>query len=208
MNTPVVIGIAGGSGSGKTTFAERVVKHFEGPISVLCHDYYYKPFAEMDLEERKRQNYDHPSSFDTDLMVEDLRRLKERKVIYRPVYSYEEFTRLKETIPVEPTDVIVVDGILIFENKELRDLMDIKIFVDTDDDIRFIRRLLRDVVSRGRTVDSVVNQYLRTVKPMHDTFVSPSKKYADIIIPQGGQNQVALDMVISRIDKIMAEKNL
>ena len=208
MNTPVVIGIAGGSGSGKTTFAERVVKHFEGPISVLCHDYYYKPFAEMSLEDRKKQNYDHPSSFDTDLMVEDLKQLKERKVIHRPVYSYEEFTRMKETVPVEPTDVIVVDGILIFENKELRDLMDIKIFVDTDDDIRFIRRLLRDVVSRGRTVDSVVNQYLRTVKPMHDTFVSPSKKYADIIIPQGGQNQVALDMVISRIDKIMAEKNL
>lgn len=208
MNTPVVIGIAGGSGSGKTTFAERVVKHFEGPISVLCHDYYYKPFAEMSLEDRKKQNYDHPSSFDTDLMVEDLKQLKERKVIHRPVYSYEEFTRMKETVPVEPTDVIVVDGILIFENKELRDLMDIKIFVDTDDDIRFIRRLLRDVVSRGRTVDSVVNQYLRTVKPMHDTFVSPSKKYADIIIPQGGQNQVALDMVISRIDKIIEEKSI
>ena len=208
MKTPVVIGIAGGSGSGKTTFAERVVKHFEGPISVLCHDYYYKPFADMDLEERKKQNYDHPSSFDTELMVEDLKRLKEMKVIHRPVYSYEEFTRMKETVPVEPTDVIVVDGILIFENKELRDLMDIKIFVDTDDDIRFIRRLLRDVVSRGRTVDSVVNQYLRTVKPMHDTFVSPSKKYADIIIPQGGQNQVALDMVISRIDKIIEEKSI
>ena len=206
MKTPVVIGIAGGSGSGKTTFASRIIEHFDIPITMLCHDYYYKPFADMDLEERKKQNYDHPSSFDTDLMVRDLAELKKGNVIYRPVYSYEEFTRLSETEEVVPTDVIVVEGILIFENKELRDLMDIKIFVDTDDDIRFIRRLLRDVVSRGRTLDSVVNQYLRTVKPMHDTFVSPSKKYADVIVPEGGQNQVALDMVISRVDNILARQ--
>lgn len=206
MKTPVIIGIAGGSGSGKTTFAKKIVEHFNQPISVLCHDYYYTPFADMDLEERKQQNYDHPSSFDTYLMVEDLKNLKSGKSINRPVYSYELFTRLPETIAVEPTPVIVVDGILIFENKELRDLMDIKIFVDTDDDIRFIRRLSRDIKQRGRTVDSVINQYLSTVKPMHDTFVFPSKKYADIIVPEGGENQVALDMVISRIENFLQSK--
>lgn len=203
MKTPVIIGIAGGSGSGKSTFARKIVEHFNEPISVLCHDYYYKPFSDMTLEERKQQNYDHPSSFDTDMLVEDLKNLKNGKIIQRPVYSYEEFTRMEQTIDVAPTKVIVVDGILLFENKQLRDMMDIKIFVDTDDDIRFIRRMLRDVKSRGRTVDSVVNQYMSTVKPMHDIFVSPSKKYADIIVPEGGLNKVALDMVISKIERVL-----
>ncbi len=203
MKTPVIIGIAGGSGSGKSTFARKIVEHFNEPISVLCHDFYYKPFSDMSLDERKHLNYDHPSSFDTSLLVKDLKDLKNGKTIKRPVYSYEEFTRMEQTIDVIPTKVIVIDGILIFENKKLRDMMDIKIFVDTDDDIRFIRRMMRDIKSRGRTVDSVVNQYLSTVKPMHDIFVSPSKKYADIIVPEGGLNKVALDMVISKIDLIL-----
>ena len=207
MKTPVIIGIAGGSGSGKSTFARKIVRHFKEPISVLCHDFYYKPFAEMSLEERKKQNYDHPSSFDTDMLVEDLKNLKKGKTIHRPVYSYDQFTRLDETVEVKPTKVIVVDGILLFENKELRDMMDIKIFVDTDDDIRFIRRLSRDIRSRGRTVDSVIKQYLKTVKPMHDIFVAPSKKYADLIVPEGGYNEVALDLVITRIEKILSHKS-
>ncbi|MEG1862578.1 MAG: uridine kinase [Oscillospiraceae bacterium] len=203
MKEPVIIGIAGGSGSGKTTFANRVVGHFKAPISVLCHDYYYKPFYGMSLEDRKKQNFDHPFSFDTGLLIEDLRNLKSGKAIERPVYSFTEFTRLKQTVTVDATSVIVVEGILIFENKELRDLMDIKIFVDTDDDIRFIRRMMRDIKDRGRTIDSVVKQYLTTVKPMHDTFVSPSKKYADIIVPEGGLNPVALDMLINKIENIL-----
>ena len=206
MKTPVIIGIAGGSGSGKTTFANRVVGHFRSPISVLSHDFYYTPFLGLTLEERKKQNFDHPSSFDTALMVQDLKDLKAGKTILRPVYSFTEFTRLKKTVKVPPTSVIVVEGILIFENKELRDLMDIKIFVDTDDDIRFIRRMLRDINERGRSVDSVVQQYLTTVKPMHDTFVSPSKKYADVIVPEGGLNPVALDMVISKIESVLKEQ--
>lgn len=206
MKVPVIIGIAGGSGSGKSTFAKKIIDHFNRPISVLCHDYYYTPFRDMELEERKKQNYDHPSSFDTYLLIDHLKMLKEGKTIYRPVYSYELFTRLPETVEVKPTKVIILDGILLFENKELRDLMDIKIFVDTDDDIRFIRRLLRDMKERGRTAESVVNQYLATVKPMHETFVAPSKKYADIIVPRGGENAVALDMVISKIEAILSTK--
>ena len=206
MNTPVIIGIAGGSASGKSTFAKKIVNYFNEPISVLCHDYYYKPFKEMSFEERTKQNYDHPSSFDTGLLIKHLKALKAGKAVYRPTYSYEKFTRLKDTVRVEPTKVIVVDGILIFENEELRNLMDIKIFVDADDDIRFIRRMMRDVVKRGRTVDSVVKQYLTTVKPMHDSFVSPSKKYANIIVPEGGENKVALDMVTSKIEMILQDK--
>ena len=206
MKVPVIIGISGGSGSGKSTFARKIIEHFDRPISVLCHDYYYTPFRDMTLEERKKQNYDHPSAFDTFLLIEHLKQLKEGKSIQRPVYSYELFTRLSETVTIEPTKVIVLDGILLFENKELRDLMDIKIYVDTDDDIRFIRRMLRDMKERGRTAESVVNQYLSTVKPMHETFVLPSKKYADIIVPRGGNNTVALDMVISKIESILSHK--
>lgn len=205
MKSPVIIGIAGGSGSGKSTFAKKIVEYFDEPISILCHDYYYKPFSEMSFEERIKQNYDHPSAFDTQLLIDDIKKLKEGHTIYRPVYSYETFTRLDSTIPVEPTQAIIIDGILIFENEELRNLMDIKIFVDTDDDIRFIRRLSRDIENRGRTVESVINQYMSTVKPMHDSFVSPSKKYADVIVPEGGLNKVALSMVISRIEQIISE---
>jgi uridine kinase len=205
MSTPVIIGIAGGTASGKTTFAKEIAAHFKTPISIISHDFYYKPFSEMGLEERKKQNYDHPDSFDTDLLIKDLSALKKGKKVYRPVYSYLEFTRLDETVAVNPTNVIIVDGVLIFENEKLRNLMDIKIFVDVDDDIRFIRGLLRDVAQRGRTLNSVVNQYLTTVKPMHDAFVAPSKKYADIIVPNGGENAVAIEMVVSRIEEILSK---
>lgn len=195
----LVIGIAGGSGSGKTTFANRIVQNFDGEVATLNHDYYYKPFEYLPLEERKKQNFDHPDAFDTDLLIDDLMHLKYGYDIERPVYSYTEFTRLPQTVKVESRPVIVVDGILIFENKELRDLFDIKVYVDTDPDVRLIRRLLRDVKERGRDLTSVVNQYLATVKPMHEQFVEPSKRYADVIVPEGGYNIVARDMVIGRI---------
>lgn len=196
---PFVIGIAGGSASGKTTFAQNLVNALGEDAIRLCHDFYYKPFAALSLEERKLQNFDHPASFDTALMVEQLTALKTGHAVDRPVYSYTEFTRLPVTERVYPAKIIVVEGFLILENKPLRDLMDIKIFVDTDADVRFIRRLMRDLSERERSVQSVVDQYLSTVKPMHEDFVEPSKRYADIIVPQGGQNRVAFEMVLERI---------
>ncbi len=203
MRTPVIIGIAGGSSSGKTTFSAKVIESLPDNITVLSHDYYYSPFSNLSFEEKTKQNFDHPQSFDTDLLISHIKALKENKSIDAPVYSFTEFTRLDKTKKMHPTKVIIIEGILIFENKELRDLMDIKIFVDTDDDIRFIRRLQRDTVKRNRSVDSVVNQYLQTVKPMHDLFVAPSKKYADIIVPEGGHNSVALDMTVQKIISIL-----
>ncbi len=202
----LVIGIAGGSGSGKTTFANRIIQYFGGEVATLNHDYYYKPFAELPLEERKKQNFDHPNAFDTDLMVEHLTRLRRGEDIERPVYSYTEFTRLPETVRVAAAPVIVVDGILIFDSPQLRSLFDIKVFVDTDSDVRLIRRLTRDVKERGRTLESVMHQYLTTVKPMHEEFVEPSKRYADVIVPEGGFNAVALDMVIERIRAEIANR--
>jgi uridine kinase len=199
MKDVMIIGIAGGSGSGKTTLAERIREVFNEQITILCHDYYYKSNDGISLEERKKLNYDHPDSFDTDLLTCQLKELKEGNTIYHPVYSFVEHTRLNETVEVKPTKVIIVEGILIFENKELADLMDIKVFVDTDGDVRIIRRLLRDVKERGRDLDSVINQYLNTVKPMHEEFVDPSKRRADIIIPEGGSNNVALSMLLERI---------
>ena len=204
--TSLVIGIAGGSGSGKTTFANKIIAHFGGAVATLNHDYYYKAFSDLPLEERKRQNFDHPDAFDTDLLIKDLLKLKHGEDVERPVYSYTEFTRLQETVLVKSKPVIVVDGILIFENRELRDLFDIKVYIDTDSDVRLIRRLLRDVKERGRDLSSVVNQYLGTVKPMHERFVEPSKRYADVIVPQGGHNTVALEMVINRISAELAKK--
>lgn len=199
MQDVMIIGIAGGSGSGKTTLAQNIREAFNDKVTILCHDYYYKSNEGIPLEERKKLNYDHPNSFDTDLLIHQLRSLKEGNKIYHPVYSFVEHTRLYETIEVKPTKVIIVEGILIFENKELCDLMDIKVFVDTDGDVRIIRRLLRDVKERGRDLDSVINQYLSTVKPMHEEFVDPSKRRADIIIPEGGSNMVALSMLLDRI---------
>lgn len=204
MQKTMVIGIAGGTGSGKSTLADRLKEAFEGEMVSLSHDYYYKSNDHLTYEERTKLNYDHPDAFDTELLIEHLKQLKEGKAIEHPVYSFVEHTRMKETVKVEPARVILVDGILIFENKELCELMDIKVFVDTDADVRIIRRLLRDVQDRGRSLDSVISQYLNTVKPMHEEFVEPSKKRADIIIPEGGFNSVALDMLLERVRSFIA----
>ena len=170
---------------------------------MLSHDYYYKSNSHLSFDERKKLNYDHPDAFDTDLLIEHLNKLKKGEVIYRPNYSFVTYLREEQTVEVVPKKVILLDGFLIFENKELRDMMDIKIFVDTDADIRFIRRLVRDVSDRGRTLESVIEQYTTTVKPMHEQFVEPSKKYADIIVPEGGYNHVALNMIIEKIRSII-----
>lgn len=188
---------------GKSTLADNIKKEFSNKITMLSHDYYYKDHPELPLEERAKLNYDHPDSMETTLLIEHLKELKKGNSIQRPEYSFVEHKREKTTVEVKPNKVIIVDGILIFENKELRDMMDIKIFVDTDADIRFIRRLLRDVKDRGRSLDSVITQYCTTVKPMHEEFVEPSKKYADIIVPEGGYNLVALNMINERIRSLI-----
>lgn len=199
MTQIIVIGIAGGSGSGKTTLMKNLMKKFGDDITVLSHDNYYRAHNELPFEQRSKLNYDHPDAFETDMMIDHLRQLKEGKAIECPTYDYTIHNRAQETIRVEPRRVIVVEGILIFENKELCDEMDIKIYVDTDADVRLIRRIKRDVAKRGRSLESVLEQYLKTVKPMHEMFVEPSKKNADIIVVGGGKNIVALDMINNRI---------
>ena len=207
MENVIVIGIAGGTGSGKSTLIQRINEEFADKITMLSHDFYYKAHDEMTYEERCLLNYDHPNSIETDLMIEHVKALKVGKSIERPVYDFTVHNRKPdETVTVTPSKVVVVEGILIFENKELLDLFDIKVYVDTDADVRILRRILRDVQDRGRTLESVVNQYLTTVKPMHEQFVEPSKKYADIIIPEGGFNTVALDMLNQRIYALLDEK--
>lgn len=196
-----VIGIAGGTGSGKTTLAKNIAACFDERISLLRHDDYYKAHDELTYEERAALNYDHPNAFDTSLLCEHIRRLKSGEDIESPVYDYTVHNRAKETRTVHASPVILLEGILIFENKELRNLLDMKIFVDTDADVRIVRRIVRDVKKRARTLDSIVEQYLTTVKPMHEAFVEPSKKYADIIIPEGGKNPVAYGMIIDKIEK-------
>lgn len=203
QQTPYVIGVAGGTGSGKTTLANNLLDAFADEALILSHDYYYLPHDDMTLEERHKLNYDHPNAFETDLMIRDVQKLRSFEPIDRPQYSFVEHTRLTETVHVEPKPLVILEGILLFENQALLDLMDIKVYVDTDADIRLIRRLLRDVKERGRSLDSVINQYMNTVKPMHEQFVEPSKKNADIIIPEGGQNQVALQMLIDRLDAML-----
>ena len=199
-----VIGVAGGTGSGKSTLVKRLQEAFRGDdVVTLCHDYYYKAHPELTYEERTKLNYDHPQAFDTQMLVEDIKALKENVPIEHPVYSFVEHNRMPETVSVKPSKVIIVDGILIFENKELRDMMDIKVYVDTDADIRLARRILRDVCDRGRTMQSVISQYTQTVKPMHEEFVEPSKKYADVIIPEGGFNSVAVEMLIQNIRSLI-----
>ncbi len=195
----MIIGIAGGTGSGKTTLTLRLKERFGDDVSILYHDNYYKSHSDMPYEARTKLNYDHPDAFDTPRMIADLEALRRGEAIQSPTYDYTIHDRARETVEVRPTKVVVVEGILIFENRTLRDLMDIKIFVDTDADVRILRRVLRDVKERERTLDSVVSQYLTTVKPMHEAFVEPSKKYADVIVPLGGHNDVALDMIIERI---------
>ena len=196
----MVIGIAGGTGSGKTTLTKRLVERFGADVSVLNHDNYYKAHDDMPFEERCKLNYDHPDSFDTDLLVRDLRLLKAGQAVQCPTYDYTVHNRSDVTIEVKPAKVVIVEGILIFENQALRDQMDVKLFVDTDADVRILRRLVRDVKERGRSLDSVVGQYLTTVKPMHEAFVEPSKKHADLIVPEGGQNLVALEMIVQRVE--------
>ena len=192
-----IIGIAGGTGSGKSTLTGRLRKHFgEHEVSVINHDSYYKRHDELPYEERCKLNYDHPDSFDTELLVEHLRALRRGEPVQVPVYNYAIHNRSDKTVTVSPAPVIIVEGILIFDSAELCDMMDLKVFVDTDADVRILRRIVRDVKSRGRTLDSVVNQYLTTVKPMHEQFVEPSKRKADLIVPEGGRNEVALDMLI------------
>ena len=203
MNT-LFIGIAGGTGSGKTTLTEHLASRFGTEISVVHHDNYYKR-QNVPYEIRCLQNYDHPDAFDTDLMLEHLHQLKEGKAIECPVYSYVDHNRTDETVTIPPTKVVIVEGILIFADKALRDFLDIKIFVETDADVRILRRALRDVEERGRSMQSVVQQYLTTVKPMHEQFVEPSRKFADIVVLEGGHNVVALDMIIQRIAGHIAE---
>ncbi|MGE5628518.1 MAG: uridine kinase [Solirubrobacterales bacterium] len=203
MDKVVVIGVSGGSASGKTTVANRIKEQYKESVELLCHDYYYLPHDELSLEERAKLNYDHPNAFDTERLIMDIKKLKQLISIERPVYSYKEHTRTCETVKVNPAKVIILEGFMIFENPELRELMDIKIFVDTDADERLIRRIKRDVNQRGRSLESVITQYINTVKPMHEEFVEPYKKYADIIIPRGGQNDIAIDMLIHRINAIV-----
>lgn len=195
----MTIGIAGGTGSGKTTLTRRLQKEFEGDVSVLYHDNYYKPHNELDYERRSKLNYDHPDAFDTPLLIEHLTQLQQGNSIRCPVYDFAIHNRSDQFIDIHPTKVIIVEGILIFADPVLSKLLDIKIFVDTDADVRILRRIMRDVQERGRSLDSVVKQYLTTVKPMHEQFVEPSKRTADIIVPEGGYNLVALDMIVQRV---------
>ena len=197
----LVIGIAGGTGSGKTTLMNNIMTQFEGKVTVLSHDNYYKRHDELTFEERSGLNYDEPNAIETSLMVEHLRALRNGQAIDCPVYDFTRHNRSDETIRLEPKQVIIVEGILIFENEPRRNLMDIRLFVDTDADVRLCRRIKRDVTKRGRTLESVLKQYQATVKPMHEKYVEPSKKYANLVIPEGGKNMVALDMILGRIQK-------
>ena len=197
----LVIGIAGGTGSGKTTLMNNIMERFAGKVTVLSHDNYYKRHDELTFEERSGLNYDEPNAIETSLMVEHLKALRNGQAIDCPVYDFTRHNRSDETIRLEPRQVIIVEGILIFENEPLRELMDIRLFVDTDADVRLCRRIKRDVTKRGRTLESVLHQYQATVKPMHEKYVEPSKKYANLVIPEGGRNMVALDMILGRIQK-------
>jgi uridine kinase len=202
--SPIVIGIAGGSGSGKTTVAQEVLARVGAEhIAFLPHDAYYRDFGDFSFSQRAVINFDHPDSLETSLLIEHVKQLKGRQSVELPIYDFKTHSRTAKTILVEPQPVILVDGILIFAEPELRDMFDVKIFVDTDSDIRFIRRLQRDITERGRTVNSVIAQYQQTVRPMHLKFVEPSKRYADVIIPEGGFNIVAMDMVVSRVQALL-----
>lgn len=196
----MIIGIAGGTGSGKTTLTERLKERFGQDVSVVYHDNYYKQHNNMTYEQRSKLNYDHPDAFDTELMIRHVRQLRAGKSVECPVYDYTIHNRSDKTVCIQPTKVILVEGILIFQNEELRQLMDIKIFVDTDADVRILRRIMRDVQERKRSLTSVVTQYLNTVKPMHEQFVEPSKRFSDIIVLEGGHNLVALDLIIQRVN--------
>ena len=206
MKDILVIGIAGGTGSGKTTLMDNLVKRFSDDVTVLSHDNYYRRRDDMTMEQRQNVNYDEPAALETDLMVCHLDQLRQGQAIECPVYDFSQHNRSNKTTTIEPKRVIIVEGILIFEDDALRDLMDIRIFVDTDADVRLGRRILRDVEERGRTLQSVLEQYQTTVKPMHEMYVEPSKKYAHLVVPEGGRNFVALDMILSRIERHLENK--
>ena len=199
---PVIIGVAGGSGSGKTTVVNHIIENIgEGNILLIQHDSYYRDLNHLPFEERSRQNFDHPSALETELMIRHIKALKEGYQVEIPIYDFKKHTRKEETKTVEPKRIILIDGILIFSEKDLRKLMDIKLYVDTDDDVRLLRRIQRDILERERSLESVLKQYEEFVRPMHLEFVEPSKRYADIIIPRGGKNEVALEMVNALIQE-------
>jgi uridine kinase len=205
---PVVIGVAGGSGSGKTSVTKSIYDSFKGhSILMLEQDFYYKDQSHLPFEERLKTNYDHPLAFDNDLLIEHINKLLNHEAIEKPVYDYAVHTRSDQVIYVEPQDVIILEGILVLEDERLRDLMDIKLFVDTDADLRIIRRLLRDIKERGRSIDSVIDQYIGVVRPMHNQFIEPTKRYADVIIPEGGHNHVAIDLMVTKIQTILEQKS-
>ncbi len=206
---PIIIGVAGGSGSGKTSVARAIHDFFQGgSIMMIEQDYYYKDQSHLTFEERLSTNYDHPLAFDNDLLIKQVNELINGQPVQKPVYDYSQHTRSKETVFLEPKDVIILEGILVLEDERLRDLMDIKLFVDTDADLRFIRRLTRDIKERGRSLDSVIEQYTEVVRPMHNQFIEPTKRYADVIIPIGGENKVAIDLLIAKIQTILEQKDI
>lgn len=203
-STPLFIGIAGGTGSGKTTVTRAIVQGLPpDSVAVLEHDSYYKNQDHLSFQQRLQTNYDHPFAFDTPLLISHLQQLMAGRTIAKPVYSFVEHTRLAETVPVSSRPVVILEGILILEDARIRELLDIKVYVDTDADVRIIRRILRDIRERGRTLESVVEQYLTVVRPMHTQFVEPTKRYADIIVPEGGQNTVAIDILVSKIRHLL-----
>jgi uridine kinase len=208
MRKPVVIGVTGGSGSGKTSVTNAIYESLKDlSILVLEQDYYYKDQHNVPFEQRLKTNYDHPLAFDNDLLINHIEKLLHYEAIDKPVYDYSIHTRSDKVIPVEPKEVIILEGILVLEDERLRNLMDIKLYVDTDADLRIIRRLERDIRERGRTFDSVIDQYLNVVRPMHNQFIEPTKRYADIIIPEGGQNHVAIDLMVTKIQTILEQKS-
>ncbi|WP_421616815.1 uridine kinase [Brevibacillus sp. TJ4] len=207
MGNPVVIGVAGGSGSGKSTVARELFRQFQhDSVTMIEQDSYYKDQSHLSVEERALTNYDHPFAFDNDLLLFHLQELIEGRAIEKPIYDFKVHNRRPETVHVKPTDVIIMEGLLILEDERIRNLMDIKVFVDTDADVRILRRIVRDIEERGRSLDSVVNQYLHVVRPMHLQFIEPTKRYADVIIPEGGYNRVALDLLSTKIGNILMEK--
>lgn len=207
LSRPILIGICGGTGSGKSTVAKAIFESLpEKNISIIEQDAYYRDQAELSFEERVKTNYDHPLAFDTDLLVKHMATLLQGQAIEKPNYNFSNHTRETFTTRIEPKDIIILEGIMILEEKRLRELMDIKIFVDTDADVRIIRRIVRDIQERGRTLDSVINQYLNTVKPAHEQFIEPTKKFADLIIPEGGYNKVAIDIMVAKVRTIVSDK--
>lgn len=205
-NSPIIIGVTGGSGSGKTTVSQKILEELHGhSISIIQQDSYYKDQAEKTMEERRAVNYDHPLAFDADLLYEHLKMLKNNQKIEVPIYDYKISTRSSEVIKQDSTDVIILEGILILADERIRDMLDIKVYVDTDDDIRIIRRIRRDMEQRARTLDSIINQYLTGVKPMYHQFIEPTKRYADVIVPEGGKNSVAIDLLVTKVRDILSE---